>query len=33
MEVLGYILGLLSFVIAWTSKFPDLSRAVSDTPS
>ncbi|KAM9479848.1 transmembrane protein 44 [Salvelinus alpinus] len=27
MEVLGYILGLLSFVIAWTSKFPDLSRA------
>ncbi|XP_041694462.2 transmembrane protein 44 isoform X1 [Coregonus clupeaformis] len=26
-EVLGYILGLLSFVIAWTSKFPALSRA------
>ncbi|KAJ7993185.1 hypothetical protein DPEC_G00269820 [Dallia pectoralis] len=26
-EVLGYILGLLSLVIAWTSKFPALLRA------
>ncbi|KAL1023271.1 hypothetical protein UPYG_G00038530 [Umbra pygmaea] len=26
-EVLGYVLGLLSFVIAWTSKFPTLFSA------
>ncbi|KAM4740044.1 transmembrane protein 44 [Anableps anableps] len=26
-EILGYILGLLAFVIAWTSRFPALCRA------
>uniref|UniRef100_A0A3P9NH68 Transmembrane protein 44 n=1 Tax=Poecilia reticulata TaxID=8081 RepID=A0A3P9NH68_POERE len=29
-EILGYILGLLASVIAWTSRFPALCRAVRD---
>lgn len=30
LELLGYILGLLSFVISWTSRFPSLLAVVSD---